>query len=122
MVFDGRYTGQIGNPQKHLIFGCGLDATQSHRSQGKIKPIALQQFDGFWILEEFRPGNPIHFGLKIMSRVETYLFSAMLILIGMVIVLTLPNIEIPLVLETHWRDTLSIYVIGMCYGMMKILS
>jgi tyrosine-specific transport protein len=51
----------------------------------------------------------IHFGLKIMSRVETYLFSAMLILIGMVIALTLPNIEIPLVLETHWRDTLNVF-------------
>jgi len=51
----------------------------------------------------------VHFGLKIMSRVETYLFSAMLILIGMVIALTLPNIEIPLVLETHWRDTLNVF-------------
>ena len=51
----------------------------------------------------------VHFGLKIMSRVETYLFSAMLILIGMVIALTLPNIEIPLVMETHWRDTLNVF-------------
>lgn len=51
----------------------------------------------------------VHFGLKIMSRVETYLFSAMLILIGIVIALTLPNIEIQLVLETHWRDTLNVF-------------
>jgi tyrosine-specific transport protein len=51
----------------------------------------------------------VHFGLKIMSRVETYLFSAMLILIGIVIALTLPNIKIPLLLETHWNDTLNIF-------------
>ena len=51
----------------------------------------------------------IHFGLKIMSRVETYLFSAMLILIGTVIALTLRNIQIPLLLETHWRDTLNVF-------------
>jgi len=51
----------------------------------------------------------VHFGLKIMSRVETYLFSAMLVLIGIVIALTLPNIEVPLLLETHWNDTLNIF-------------
>ncbi len=51
----------------------------------------------------------VHFGLTIVSRVETYLFSAMLILIGTVIALTLPNIEIPLVLETHWHDTLNVF-------------
>jgi amino acid permease len=51
----------------------------------------------------------VHFGLNIVSRVETYLFNAMLILIGMVVALTLPNIEIPLVLETHWRDTLNVF-------------
>jgi tyrosine-specific transport protein len=51
----------------------------------------------------------VHFGLKIMSRVETYLFSAMLILIGIVIALTLPNIKIPLLMETHWSDTLNIF-------------
>jgi hypothetical protein len=33
----------------------------------------------------------------------------MLVLIGIVIVLTLPNIEIPLLLETHWNDTLNIF-------------
>ena len=51
----------------------------------------------------------VHFGLKIMSRVETYLFSAMLVLIGIVIALVLPNIEIPLLLETHWNDTLDVF-------------
>jgi amino acid permease len=51
----------------------------------------------------------VHFGLKIVSRVETYLFSGMLILIGTVIALTLPNIEIPLLLETHWDDTMNIF-------------
>jgi tyrosine-specific transport protein len=51
----------------------------------------------------------IHFGLKIVSRVETYLFSVMIVLIGIVIALTLPNIEIPLLLETHWDDTMNIF-------------
>jgi len=51
----------------------------------------------------------VHFGLKIISRVETYLFSAMLVLIGIVIALTLPNIEISLLQETHWNDTLNIF-------------
>jgi tyrosine-specific transport protein len=51
----------------------------------------------------------VHFGLKIMSRVETYLFSTMLVLIGIVIALTMPNIEIPLLLETHWNDTPNIF-------------
>ena len=51
----------------------------------------------------------VHFGLKIVSRVETYLFSAMLILIGTVIALTLPNIEIPLLLENHWGGTMNIF-------------
>ena len=51
----------------------------------------------------------VHFGLKIMSRVQTYLFSAMLVLIGIVITLTLPDIEIPLLLETHWHDTPNVF-------------
>jgi len=51
----------------------------------------------------------VHFGLKIVSRVETFLFSAMLILIGTVIALTLPEIEIPLLLETRWNDTLNVF-------------
>jgi tyrosine-specific transport protein len=51
----------------------------------------------------------IHFGLNIMSRVETYLFSAMLVLIGMVMALALPNVKIPLLLETHWNGTLDVF-------------
>jgi amino acid permease len=72
-------------------------------SNGKIPVLA-------GILIYFVMGSFIvHFGLKIVSRVETYLFSAMLILIGIVIALTLPNIEIPLLLETHWDDTMNIF-------------
>ena len=72
-------------------------------SNGKIPVLA-------GILIYFVMGSFIvHFGLKIVSRVETYLFSVMLILIGTVIALTLPNIEIPLLLETHWRDTLNVF-------------
>lgn len=54
-------------------------------------------------------GFIVHFGLKIMSRVETYLFSAMLVLIGIVIALTLPNIEVPLILEAHWNNTMNVF-------------
>ena len=51
----------------------------------------------------------VHFGLKLVSQVETYLFVVMLILLGLVMTIALMDVRVPLLFEANWSATLGIF-------------
>ena len=51
----------------------------------------------------------VHFGLKLMSQVETYLFVGMLIFLGLVMTIALMKVRVPLLLEANWSASLGIF-------------
>ncbi len=51
----------------------------------------------------------VHFGLKLVSQIETYLFVGMLILLGLVMTISLINVRVPLLFEANWSSTLGIF-------------
>jgi tyrosine-specific transport protein len=51
----------------------------------------------------------VHFGLKLMSQIETYLFVGMLILLGLVMTIALINVRVPLLFEAKWSSTPGIF-------------
>jgi tyrosine-specific transport protein len=46
----------------------------------------------------------IHFGMKIVSRIGTYLFFAMILLLGAIIIMAAPEIKTSFLLEAEWRS------------------
>ncbi len=51
----------------------------------------------------------VHFGLKLMSQVETWLFAGMLILLGLVMTVALINVRVPFLYEANWSSTPGIF-------------
>ncbi|MBR9676837.1 amino acid permease [Candidatus Woesearchaeota archaeon] len=51
----------------------------------------------------------VHLGLKIISYVETYLFILMLFLIGAILIIALPKVHVPLLVQANWSSTLSVF-------------
>ncbi|MBR9691011.1 amino acid permease [Candidatus Woesearchaeota archaeon] len=52
----------------------------------------------------------VHLGLKIISYVETYLFILMMFLIGIIMIIALPKVQVPLLFAaTNWSTTLSVF-------------
>ncbi len=63
---------------------------------------------GVWIYF-FIASIIVHFGLKLVSQVETYLFVGMLILLGLVMTIALIKVRVPLLMEANWSATLGIF-------------
>ncbi|MBR9675576.1 amino acid permease [Candidatus Woesearchaeota archaeon] len=51
----------------------------------------------------------IVFGLRLLSYVESYLFYLMLLLLGLVISFSFRSIQVPMLLEANWSQTLGIF-------------
>ncbi len=63
---------------------------------------------GVWIYF-FIASIIVHFGLKLVSQVETYLFVGMLVLLGLVMTISLIKVRVPLLMEANWSATLGIF-------------
>ena len=51
----------------------------------------------------------VHFGLKLVTQVETYLFLGMLLLLGAVMLIALPGVKVSLLARSDWSSTPKIF-------------
>ncbi len=72
-------------------------------SNGAI-PVWLGQLIYFFIASLV-----VHFGLKLVTQIETYLFLGMLILLGAVMLIALPGVKVPLLMKSNWSATPGIF-------------